>query len=169
MATLRLGEMSLSGSIIVQSKANTVDQYLAELPPDRREAINGVRKVILKNLPDGLEEVMQYGMISYVVPFKLFPAGYHCDPSQQLCFAGLASQKNHFAIYLMTVYGHKETQEWFVKAYKASGKKLDMGKSCVRFKKLDDLPLDVIGQAVARVPVDKYIQAYVKTREKAKK
>lgn len=153
----------------MKSKASSVDQYLAELRPDRREAIKGVRKVILKNLPDGLEEVMQYGMISYVVPFKLFPAGYHCDPRQPLYYAGLASQKNYMAIYLMTVYGHKETQEWFVTAYKASGKKLDMGKSCIRFKKLEDLPLEVIGQAVARVPVGKYIEAYVKMREKAKK
>jgi hypothetical protein len=153
----------------VQSKAKTIVQYLADLPPDRRDAINTVRRVILKNLPDGFEEVMQYGMISYVVPFKLFPAGYHCDPSQPLCFAGLASQKNYMAIYLMTIYGHKETEEWFVKAYKASGKKLDMGKSCVRFKKLDDLPLDVIGQAIARVPVDRYIRAYQQSRAKAKK
>ena len=153
----------------MQSKAKTVDQYLAELPPDRRDAINAVRKLILKNLPDGFEEVMQYGMIAYVVPFELFPAGYHCDPSQPLCFAALASQKNYMAIYLTTVYGHKKTQEWFVKAYKASGKKLDMGKSCVRFKKLEDLPLNVIGQAIARVPVDKYIQAYQQSREKAEK
>jgi len=153
----------------VQSKAKTVEQYLADLPPERREAIDAVRKVILKNLPDGFEETMQYGMISYVVPFKLFPAGYHCDPNQPLCFASLASQKNHMAIYLMTIYGHKDTENWFVKAYKATGKKLDMGKSCVRFKKLEDLPLDVIGQAIARVPVDKYIAAYEESRKKAKK
>jgi uncharacterized protein YdhG (YjbR/CyaY superfamily) len=153
----------------MQSKAKTVNQYLAELPPDRRDAINAVRKVILKNLPEGFEETMLYGMICYVVPHKLFPAGYHCDPSQPLCYAGLASQKNHMAVYLMTVYGHKDTENWFVKAYKATGKKLDMGKSCVRFKKLDDLPLDVIGQAIARVPVDKYIKAYEESRKKAKK
>src|SRR5262249_21083094 len=153
----------------MQSQAKTVDDYLAELPPDRREAIGAVRKVILKNLPKGYEEIMQYGMINYVVPHRLFPAGYHCDPSQALCYAGLASQKNHMAIYLCTVYGNKETEKWFVKAYKASGKKLDMGKSCVRFKKLDDLPLDVIGQAIARVPVEKYIRAYQRAREKAKK
>jgi hypothetical protein len=153
----------------VQSKARTVKEYVAELPPDRRDAINAVRKVILQNLPDGFEETMQYGMISYVVPFKLFPAGYHCDPTQPLCYAGLASQKNHMAIYLMTVYGNKETENWFVKAYKATGKRLDMGKSCVRFKKLDDLPLDVIGQAIARVPVANYIKAYEEMRRKAKK
>jgi hypothetical protein len=154
---------------VVQSKAKTVDEYLAALPPDRREAINAVRKVILTNLPDGFEEVMQYGMISYVVPFRLFPAGYHCDPNQPLCFAALASQKNYMSVYLMTVYGHKETENWFVKAYKETGEKLDMGKSCVRFKKLDDLPLDVIGQAIGRVSVEKYIKAYEESRKKAKK
>jgi uncharacterized protein YdhG (YjbR/CyaY superfamily) len=154
---------------MVQSKATTVAQYLAELPPDRRDAINAVRKVILKNLPDGFEETMQYGMIGYVVPHKLFPAGYHCDPTQPLTYAGLASQKNHMSLYLMCIYGHKETNNWFIKAYKATGKKLDMGKSCIRFKKLDDLPLDVIGQAIARVPVDKYIKAYEDLRKKVKK
>jgi hypothetical protein len=153
----------------VQSKAKTVAQYLAELPPERREAIEAVRKVILKNLADGFEETMLYGMICYVVPHKLFPAGYHCDPSLPLTFAGLAAQKNHMALYLMCIYGHEETKNWFVKAYKATGKKLDMGKSCVRFKKLDDLPLEVIGQAVARVPVEKYIQAYEELRKKARK
>jgi hypothetical protein len=153
----------------VQSKAKTVAQYLAELPADRREAIDAVRKVILNNLPAGFEEAIQYGMIGYVVPHTLFPAGYHCDPSQPLCFAALASQKNYMAVYLMTVYGNKKTEEWFKKAYKATGKKLDMGKSCVRFKKLDDLPLDVIGQAIARVPVKSYIKAYEESRQKAKK
>jgi uncharacterized protein YdhG (YjbR/CyaY superfamily) len=148
----------------MQSKAKTVEDYLAQLPPERREVLSAVRKVILKNLPKGFEEVMQYGMISYVVPLKLYPAGYHCDSSQPLCFAGLASQKNHMAIYLMTVYGHNETQKWFIKAYKASGKKLDMGKSCVRFKRLEDLPLDVIGQAIARVPLLEYLRAYEGSR-----
>lgn len=153
----------------MQSKAKTVKDYLAELPRDRRDAVNAVRKVILKNLPEGFEETMLYGMICYVVPFKLFPAGYHCDPTQPLCYAGLASQKNHMALYLMCVYGHEKTREWFVQAYQASGKKLDMGKSCVRFKKLADLPLDVIGQAVARVSVESYIKAYEESRQKAKK
>lgn len=143
---------------MVQSKAKTIEEYLAELPPDRRDAINAVRKVILKNLPKGYEEMMQYGMIGYAVPLKLYPAGYHCDPSQPLCYCALASQKNYLSLYLMCVYGDKETHKWFVKEYKASGKKLDMGKSCIRFKKLDDLPLDVIGQAVARMPVRKLIE-----------
>jgi hypothetical protein len=152
---------------LVQSKAVTVEQYLAELPPERRHAIGAVRKVILVNLPAGLQETMGYGMIYYVVPFELFPAGYHCDPSKPLGFAGLASQKNYMAIYLMTCYGHKDTEKWFVNAYKASGKKLDMGKSCVRFKKLDDLPLDVIGKAIARVPLDAYIRSYEESRKQA--
>jgi hypothetical protein len=139
------------------SSAKTVDQYLAGLPPDRRTAISAVRDLILANLPGGYEEVMQYGMIGYVVPHSIYPAGYHCDPSEPLSYAMLGSQKNHMAIYLCPVYGHKETESWFRKAYEATGKKLDMGKSCVRFKKLEQLPLEVIGQVIARTPVDKYI------------
>jgi len=149
----------------MQRKAKTVEQYLAQLPPERREAISAVRKVILKNLPKGFEEGMLYGMIGYFVPHKLFPAGYHCDPSQPLCYAGLASQKNHMSLYLMCIYGHKETKDWFVKAYKATGKKLDMGKSCIRFKKLEKLPLELIGQTIARVSVAKFIEAYEKARQ----
>lgn len=139
------------------STAKTVDEYLAGLPPDRRTAISAVRDVVLANLPKGYEETMQYGMISYVVPHSIYPNGYHCKPSEPLTYAFLGSQKNHMAIYLCTVYGHKETEAWFRKAYEATGKKLDMGKSCVRFKKLEQLPLEVIGQVIARTPVDKYI------------
>jgi len=139
------------------STAKTVDEYLTGLPPDRRTAIGAVRDVILSNLPKGYEEVMQYGMIGYVVPHSIYPAGYHCNPNQPLTYASLGSQKNHMAIYLCNVYGHKETETWFRKAYEATGKKLDMGKSCVRFKKLEQLPLEVIGQVIARTPVDKYI------------
>lgn len=141
----------------MKSTATTVDEYLKGLPEDRREAIGAVRKVILDNLPQGYEEVMQYGMISYVVPHSIYPAGYHCKPSEPLTYALLGSQKNHMAIYLCNVYGHKETETWFRKAYLAYGKKLDMGKACVRFKKLDHLPLEVIGQVIARTPVNKYI------------
>jgi hypothetical protein len=139
------------------STAKTVTEYLDALPPDRRTAISAVRDVILTNLPNGYEETMEYGMIGYVVPHSIYPAGYHCDPSKPLTYAMLASQKNHMAIYLCHVYGHKETETWFRKAFQAAGKKLDMGKSCVRFKKIEQLPLDVIGQVIARVPVDKYI------------
>jgi hypothetical protein len=139
------------------STAKTVGEYLAALPPDRRTAISAVRDVILTNLPHGYEEVMQYGMIGYVVPHSIYPAGYHCDPSKPLSYAALGSQKNHMAIYLCNVYGHKETETWFRNAFEAAGKRLDMGKSCVRFKRIDQLPLDVIGQVIARTPVDKYI------------
>src|SRR5262245_4290550 len=119
------------------SNAKTVPEYLAGLPADRRTAISAVRDVILTNLPTGYAEVMQYGMVGYVVPHSIYPAGYHCDPSKPLTYAMLGSQKNHMAIYLINVYGHKETEAWFRKAYQAAGKKLDMGKSCVRFKKLE--------------------------------
>src|SRR5712692_7177253 len=125
----------------MQSKAATVEQYLSELPPERRAAIEAVRKVILTNLDDHYEEGMQYGMIGYYVPHRVFPAGYHCDPKQPLTFAGLASQKNHMSLYLMCVYGHEPSAVWFRAAWAKTGKKLDMGKSCVRFKKVEDLAL----------------------------
>jgi hypothetical protein len=139
------------------SKAKTVEEYLQALPDDRRTAISAVREVILANLPKGFEERMNYGMIGYVVPPSLYPAGYLCDPKQPLPFACLGSQKNHMAIYLMNVYGDPAMETWFRKAWQASGKNLDMGKSCVRFKKLEDVPLDVIGQVIARTPVKNYI------------
>lgn len=144
----------------MQSKAKTVKEYLASLPADRREAIAAVRAVVLKSLPKGYEEGMQYGMIGYHVPHSVFPAGYHCDPEQPLPFAGLASQKNHMAIYLMCVYGDAEHEAWFRKAWSKTGKRLDMGKSCVRFKKLEDVALEVIGEAVRRVPVKKFVAHY---------
>lgn len=149
----------------MQSKAATVAGYLKSLPDDRREAIEAVRKVILKNLDPLYEEGMQYGMIGYYVPHKVFPAGYHCDPRQALPFAGLASQKNHMAIYLMCVYGSEKQRELFVEDWKTSAKKLDMGKCCIRFKKLEDIPLDVIGRAIKRIPAKKYIAAYEKMLE----
>lgn len=138
----------------------TVEEYLDGLPEERKAALEAVRRVILENLPEGYEETIQYGMISYVVPHRLYPPGYHCDPKQPLTFASLGSQKHHMALYLMCAYGDGPTNEWFRAAYEASGKKLDMGKACVRFKKLDDLPLDVIGQVIARVPVEKYVERY---------
>lgn len=152
----------------MQSKAKTVPEYIKSLPPDRRKAIAAVRKVILDNLPKGYEECMSYGMIGYVVPHSIYPAGYQCNPEMPLCYAGLASQKNYMSLYLMTVYGHKETEAWFRKAFQDAGKKLNMGKSCVRFKKVDDLPLDVIGQAIARVPVKNYIASVEKSLQRRK-
>ena len=127
---------------MAQSKAQTVDQYLAELTPDRQEAISTVRSVILDNLPEGYQETMQFGMICYVVPLERYPETYN---GQALQYAALASQKNYMSIYLMNIYGDEHAEEWFTERYKASGKKLDMGKSCVRFRSLAHLPVDLIG------------------------
>jgi Domain of unknown function (DU1801) len=142
----------------MKSEAVSVEQYLAALPEDRRQALQAVRQVILKNLDKDYEEGMQYGMIGYYVPHRVYPPGYHCDPKQPLPFAGLGSQKNYMALYLMCTYGDTAHANWFREAWDKTGKKRDMGKSCVRFKKLDDLPLDVIGEAIRRVPAQKYIE-----------
>ena len=144
----------------MQSKATTVAAYLKELPEDRRAAISAVRDVILKNLDPTFEEGMNYGMIGYYVPHSVYPAGYHCDPSKPLPFAGLASQKQHMSVYLMSAYGDKGEYVKLVEGFKKAGKKIDMGACCVRFKKLEDLPLDVIGAAVNRVPAKTYIERY---------
>ncbi len=144
----------------MQSKATTVAEYLAHLPADRRAALESVRKVILQNLGDGFEEGMQYGMIGYYVPHRVYPPGYHCDPKQPLPFAGLASQKNAMSLYLMCVYGDEEQAEQFRQRWAKTGKKLDMGKSCVRFKKVEDLALDVIADTIRSAPVKKVIAHY---------
>lgn len=149
----------------MQSKAKTVAEYLSELPIDRRAALQSVRRMILDNLDkagdgDGYEEGMSYGMIGYYVPHRVYPAGYHCNPKLPLPFAGLASQKQHMSVYLCGLYDGSDHHEWFVKAWERSGKTLDMGKCCIRFKKLDDLPLDVIGKAIKRVTAAEYIKFY---------
>lgn len=144
----------------MQSKATTVRQYLAELPAERRTAIEAVRKVILKNLDSAYEEGMQYGMIGYFVPHRIYPPGYHCDPRQPLPFACLASQKNYLSLYLGCVYGEHDLARWFHDAWKKTGKKLDMGKSCVRFRKVEDLALEVIGEAIRQMPANKFISYY---------
>lgn len=153
----------------MQSKAQTVEGYILELPVERREVVKTVREVILENLPEGYEEVMQYGVISYVVPFSIYPSGYHANPLQPLPYLSLASQKNYFALYFMHIYGDPATLKWFTGEYKKSGKKLDMGKSCVRFKKLADLPLDLMGKVVGLTPVKKWIEIYEKARESNRK
>lgn len=145
------------------SKAATVDEYLAQLPDDRREAIEAVRKVILANLDPAIEERMSYGMIGYAVPHRVYPAGYHCDPKMPLPVAGLASQKGHMSLYLMSLYGDPKLKEWFESEYSKTGKKLDIGKSCVRFKTLDDLPLALIGQAFRKTNAKAYIRLYEET------
>jgi hypothetical protein len=144
----------------MQSKAKTVQEYLDQLPDHRREAISAVRDVMLKNLPKGFEEGMQYGMIGYFVPHSVYPDGYHCNPKEPLPYASLAAQKNYMSIYLMCIYGDEAHRDWFVEAWNKTGKKLDMGKSCVRFKKLEDVPLKVVGQAMKRVTVKKFIDFY---------
>lgn len=144
---------------LMQSKATTVQQYLAELPADRRFAIGSVRAVILQNLDPIFEEGMQYGMIGYYVPHRVYPDGYHCDPRQPLPFICLASQKNYLSLYLGCVYGPDREQP-FREAWVKTGKKLDLGKSCVRFKKLDDLALDVIGEVIRRTPTRAFIESY---------
>lgn len=153
----------------MQSKAATVEQYLAELAPERREAVQAVRSVILKNLDKKYEEGMQYGMIGYYVPHSVFPDGYHCDPRQPLPFAGLASQKNHMSVYLMSVYDESAECHWFRSAWEKTGRKLDMGKCCIRFKKLDDVALDVLGEAIKRMPVERHIEIYQAARSGATK
>ena len=123
-----------------------------------RRVDEAVRQVILENLDEDYEEGIQYGMIGYYVPHQVYPAGYHCDPKQPLPFAGLASQKNYMSLYLMCTYGDSGLSRWFRAAWAKTGKKLDMGKSCVRFKRLDDLALDVIAEAIRRVPAKMYIE-----------
>ena len=142
------------------SKAKDVEEYLASLPEDRREAITAIREVILKNLPKGYEEGIQWGMPSYFVPLSEYPSGYNCQPDQPLPFVGFASQKNHMAFYGFCIYMDDALKDRFVGDWKKTGKKLDMGKSCVRFKKLEDVPLKVIGDTVKRVPMKKYIKQY---------
>jgi len=155
----------------MQSTAKTVREYLASLPPERRLAIETVRNVILDNLDADCEEGMDYGMINYVVPHRVFPAGYHADPKRGLPFAALAAQKNHMSVYLMGLYcgcvdGTQDSAlvQWFKSAWAKSGKKLDMGKACIRFKKVDDLALDILGEAIRRVPAKLYVDMYLKTR-----
>ena len=146
---------------MVSSDAKTVEEYLQTLPADRRKAISAVREVILENLPEGYVERMNWGMISYEIPLSRYPKTYNRQP---LAMAALASLKNYMTLYLMTVYGDKNIEAWFHERYRASSKKLDMGKSCVHFRKLADLPLDLVGETIGRVSVDDYIERYEQSR-----
>jgi uncharacterized protein YdhG (YjbR/CyaY superfamily) len=145
----------------MKSNATTVAAYLNALPDERRAVIEEVREVILANLPDGYVESMNWGMISYEVPLERYPDTYNKQP---LGYVGLASQKNHMSLYLMTVYMNESSAESFTSRYRESGKKLDMGKSCVRFKKVDDLPLDLIGEVIAASTVEDTIAGYEASR-----
>ncbi len=139
----------------MQSKADTVKQYLNELPNDRKKAISIVRQTILENLPYGYDEVINWGMITYEVPLETYPNTYNGKP---LMYAALASQKNHMAVYLMGCYMVPEIRNEFEKAYNKSGKRFDAGKSCIRFKKIDDLPLDLLGKTIASMDVNEFIE-----------
>ena len=145
----------------MKSSAATVDEYLDELTPERREAVSTVREVVLANLPAGYQEMMDFGMIAYVVPLERYPKTYNDHP---LSYAAISSEKNYVSVHLMGIYVDADTERWFVDSYRATGKKLNMGKSCVRFRKLDDLPLDLIGEAVGRTSVDEWIQFYETAR-----
>ena len=150
----------------MQSKAATVEEYLDELDDARRDAISKVRGVVLDNLPDGYEEMMLFGMISYVVPLSVVPKTYNKQP---LMYAALASQKRHMALYLTNVYGDESVENWFRERYLATGKRFDMGKSCVRFRKLDDLPLELVGEAIAKTPIDEFVEIYDRSRQGRKR
>ena len=156
---------SEDGETAMQSNAKTVEQYLKELPEDRRAAISAIRKMILQNLDKDFEEGIQYGMIGYYVPHRFFPDGYHCDPKQPLPFVSVASQKNHMAVYLMCIYMDK-SEEQFRSAWLKSGKKLDMGKSCIRFKKLEDVALDVIADVIRNVSAKGFVARYQEELQK---
>ena len=149
----------------MQSRAATVEQYLAELPPERRESIKVVRDVIRRNIDKKAKEQMQYGMIGWAIPHSIFPKGYHCDPKQPLPFAGLASQKNHMSMYVSMTYGNAGEEAWLRDRWAAAGKKLDMGKCCIRFKRLEDLPLEVVAELFRRISVDDYIAYYERMLE----
>jgi hypothetical protein len=144
----------------MESKATTPEEYIESLPDDRKDIIRKIRKVILKNLPKGFKEGIGYGMIGYVVPHSLYPPGYHVDPSKPLMMMSLASQKNHIALYHMGLYGGVHL-DWFKKEWpKHSTKKLDMGKACIRFKKPEDVPLDLIGELCTRMTPQQWIHCY---------
>ena len=142
---------------MASSKATTVEAYLGELPPERRAVVSKVRDVVLENLPDGFVESMNWGMISYEIPLETYPNTYNGKP---LSFIALAAQKHHYALYLNHVYQSPELQETLAQGFEDAGKKMDMGKSCLRFKRLDDLPLDVVGEIVAASSVDDMIAGY---------
>ncbi len=145
----------------MQSKATTVEAYIAELPEDRKKAIIQLRKIIKKNLPKGFQEGMGYGNIGYSVPHSKYPAGYHCDPKLPLPFMGVASQKNSINIYHMGIYANPKLLKWFTDEHaKVSAKKLDMGKSCIRYKNPDDIPYKLIGELVSKISADEWIAMY---------
>lgn len=148
---------------MASSNAPSVRAYLEALPAERRKVVSAVRDVVRKHLPEGYVEKMSYGMIGYEIPLEKYPDTYNGQP---LCYAGLAAQKNHYSLYLMTGYSNPKGAEWIASEFKKRGKKLDMGKSCLRFRSIDDLPLDVVGEFVAATPPAEFIKQYEKSRGK---
>lgn len=148
---------------MAKSSAATVEEYLAELPEDRRAVVSAVRDVVVRNLPEGYRESLNWGMISYEIPLERYPNTYNKQP---LSYAALAAQKNYYALYLTGSYADPEGEGWLRSEFEKAGKKLDMGKSCVRFRRLEDLPLDVIGRAVASTPPEALIARYEASRRK---
>jgi len=145
----------------MQYKASSPEEYIKQLPEERRVVIQKIRDSILKNLPKGFEETMSYGMLGYVVPHTLYPAGYHCTPELPLPFLNIASQKNFVAVYHMGIYAENNLYEWFIAEFpKYAKRKLDMGKSCIRFKYMDDIPYELIGELVKKMTVDDWITIY---------
>ena len=151
----------------MQSKATMVEDYINELPKERQEAMINLRKEIKKNLPKGFSEGMGYGMMGYSVPHSLYPPGYHCDPKLPLPFIGIASQKNFIAVYHMGVYADPKLLKWFTDEYaKAGVGKLDMGKSCIRFKKPENIPYKLIGELASKLTPQQWIEMYEKTMKR---
>lgn len=145
----------------MQSTATTIDAYLEEIPKERKDAFTKLRKTILENIPNGFIEQMSYGMIGYVVPHSIYPNGYHCEPKLPLPFIAIASQKNFIALYHMGIYAKPELLNWFVAEYpKHCKQKLDMGKSCIRFKKMDQIPFDLIAELVQKMSAQEWITCY---------
>lgn len=148
-------------------EAKSPEEYLEKIPAERKTAMTQLRKTILENLPQGFEETMSYGMIGYVVPHSIFPAGYHCNPKLPLPFLSIASQKNYIAFYHFGLYTLPSLQKWFVEEYpKHASAKLDMGKSCVRFKKPEHIPFDLIGELMGKVSVQDFVSQYEKGLKK---
>ena len=145
----------------MQYKANSPEDYINQLPEERQPVIQKLRETILANLPKGFEEVISYGMIGYVVPHSIYPAGYHCTPELPLPFLNIASQKNFVAVYHMGMYAKKELLDWFTAEFpKHSKRKLDMGKSCIRFKNIDDIPYKLLGELASKMTMDEWIGIY---------
>jgi len=143
------------------SGAKTPEEYINTLPQDRKDSISKLRKIILKSLPKGFSETISYGMLGYVIPHSIYPDGYHCDPKLPLPFMSIASQKNFVGVYHMGIYANKELYDWFVNEYpKHSSRKLDMGKSCIRFKKIEEIPYELIGELASKMTPNEWIKIY---------